>query len=70
MRDDAFLFPTADAFLAYYASMSIDALLDGPVDGSQRAALIDSMRRQVQAIIDAEGVFRMSKTAGCFVVTA
>ncbi|HRJ43776.1 MAG: methyltransferase domain-containing protein [Caldilineaceae bacterium] len=68
MRDDAFLFPTADAFLAYYASMRIDALMDGPADGSHRAPLIEIVRGKVQAIIDAESVFRMSKAVGCFVV--
>ncbi|MBI3958427.1 MAG: class I SAM-dependent methyltransferase [Chloroflexi bacterium] len=68
IRDDAFLFPTADAFLAYYASMRIDALMNGPADGSHRAALIEIVGRKVQAIIDAEGVFRMSKAVGCFVV--
>lgn len=68
-REDAFLFPTADAFLAYYASMRIDALMGGPADGSHRSGLIERVGRKVQAIIDAEGLFRMSKTAGCFVVT-
>lgn len=68
IRDDAFLFPTADAFLAYYASMRIDALMDGPADGSHRPALMQIVARKAQAIIDAEGILRMSKTAGCFVV--
>jgi len=72
-REDAFLFPTADSFLAYYASMRIDALMDGPTNlftgGNHRPALIEIVGRKVQAIIDAEGLFRMSKTAGCFVVT-
>lgn len=65
---DAFLFPTADTFLAYYASMRIDALMDGPGDGSHRSALLEIVARKAQAIIDAEGVLRMSKTSGCFVV--
>lgn len=68
IRDDAFLFPTADAFLAYYASMRIDALMDGPADGSHRLPLIEIVRRKAQAIIDAEGILRMSKAVGCFVV--
>ncbi len=68
IRNDAFLFPTADAFLAYYASMRIDALMDGRADGSQRAALIEIVGRKAQAIIAAEGVLRMSKAVGCFVV--
>ena len=68
MREDAFLFPTAEAFLAYYASMRIDALMDGPADGSHRPALAAIVQRKAQAIIDAEGVLRMSKAVGCFVV--
>ena len=68
IREDAFLFPSADAFLAYYASMRIDALMDGPADGSHRLPTIEIVRRKVQAIIDAEGVLRMSKAVGCFVV--
>lgn len=68
MREDAFLFPSAETFLAYYASMRIDALLGGPGDGSHRSALLEIVRRKAQAIIDAEGVLRMSKAAGCFEV--
>ncbi len=68
IREDAFLFPTADAFMAYYTSMRIDALMDGPRDGSHRQALAAIVRRKAQTIIDTEGVLRMSKSAGCFVV--
>jgi len=34
VREDAFLFPTADAALRYYASGAIDAIEDRPPDGT------------------------------------
>jgi ubiquinone/menaquinone biosynthesis C-methylase UbiE len=67
IREDAFLFPTSDAVLRYYASGAVDALDDAPADGSHRARLLELVGEQVEAIIARAGVFRVSKNTGCFV---
>ena len=69
VREDAFLFPTADAALRYYASGAIDAIEDRPPDGSHRASLLALVGERIQEIIRAEGVFRDPKDTGCFVAT-
>jgi ubiquinone/menaquinone biosynthesis C-methylase UbiE len=66
-RTDAFLFPNAPSALRYYASYGIDAIEDRPADGSHRAPLLREMGAAIEAIIGREGVFRVAKTAGCFV---
>ena len=70
VREDAFLFPTADAALRYYASGAIDALQDCPPDGSHRPHLLALVGNQIEEIIRSEGVFRDPKDTGCFVATA
>ena len=70
VREDAFLFPTADAALRYYASSAIDALQDLPADGSHRPQLLMLVGKEIEAIIRSEGVFRDPKDTGCFVATA
>lgn len=66
-RADALVFPDAASALRYYASGSIDGIEDRPADGSHREPLLRAMRAAIEAIIAREGVFRVSKTAGCFV---
>jgi len=69
MRDDAFLFPSTDVTLRYYASGMIDAIEDRPADNSHRDRLLRLVGDGVDAIISREGVFRDAKPVGCFVVT-
>jgi ubiquinone/menaquinone biosynthesis C-methylase UbiE len=66
-REDAFVFPAADPALRFYATYAIDAIEDRPADGSHREPLLREMRAAIEAIIARDGVFRVSKTAGCFV---
>lgn len=67
VRDDAFVFPDADAALRYYASGPIDAIDRPPVDGSHRARLLPLVGDQIAAIVAREGSFRVPKRLGCFV---
>jgi ubiquinone/menaquinone biosynthesis C-methylase UbiE len=70
VREDAFLFPTAEAALRYYGSGAIDALQDCPPDGSHRPRLLELVGKQIEEIIRSEGVFRDAKDSGCFVASA
>lgn len=70
VREDAFVFPTTEAALRYYASGAIDAVQDCPSDGSHRPRLLAAVGEQIERIIAAERVFRDPKEAGCFVATA
>ncbi len=67
VREDAFVFPDAASAVRYYGSYHVDAIEDRPSDGSHRPLLLERMRAAVQATIEREGVFRVPKTAGCFV---
>jgi SAM-dependent methyltransferase len=67
VREDAFLFPSVDAALAYYGSGMVDAIADPPGDGSHRPRLLELVGAEVEAIIAREGVFRVPKNTGCFV---
>ncbi len=66
---NAFVFPTAEAALAYYASGLVDAITEREADGSHREKLLPIMAARIQAIIEREGVFRVPKDAGCFVAS-
>ena len=66
---NAFVFPTAEAALAYYASGLVDAITEQEADGSHRGKLLPIMAARIQAIIEREGVFRVPKDAGCFVAS-
>jgi len=68
--ENAFVFPTAESALAYYASAGVDVIEDAPADASHRGPLLRATRERIQSVIDSEGVFRVSKTAGCFVASA
>ena len=67
VRDDAFVFPSTESALRYYASGMIDAIDNPPADGSHRVQLLRIVGEGVQAIVDREGVFRDPKNSGCFV---
>jgi ubiquinone/menaquinone biosynthesis C-methylase UbiE len=67
VREDAFVFPTTDAALRFYATSGVDAIENCPADGSHRARLMALVGEQIEAIIHREGVFRVPKNAGCFV---
>ncbi|HEY1294555.1 MAG TPA: class I SAM-dependent methyltransferase [Chloroflexota bacterium] len=69
IRDDAFVFPSTELTLRYYASGMIDAIENRPVDNGHREPLMRLVGEAVDAIIAREGVFRDPKPAGCFVVT-
>jgi ubiquinone/menaquinone biosynthesis C-methylase UbiE len=68
VRDDAFVFPSTEVTLRYYASGMIDAIADPPFDGSHRSRLLPLVAEQVESAISRDGVFRDPKPAGCFVV--
>jgi ubiquinone/menaquinone biosynthesis C-methylase UbiE len=67
VRTDAFVFPTTEVALRYYATGRVDAIEDPPVDASHRARLLQAVGEQIEAIISREGVFRVPKDVGCFV---
>jgi ubiquinone/menaquinone biosynthesis C-methylase UbiE len=67
MRNDAFVFPDAPAAVRYYASALLDHVEPRPADDSHRRELLQRIVPEIQKIIDAEGVFRVPKNAGCFV---
>ena len=66
---NAFVFPTAEAALAYYASGLVDGIAERDADGSHRGKLLPLMAARIEAIIEREGVFRVPKDAGCFVAS-
>lgn len=61
--EDAFLFRNEEPLLAYIASMWVDL---GTVD--QRAQFLARLGDEVRKIIAREGVFRVPKRSGCFVI--
>lgn len=61
--EDAFLFRTEEPLLAYIASMWVDL---GTAD--QRAQFLARLGSEVRKIIAREGVFRVPKRSGCFVI--
>ncbi|MFN8633310.1 MAG: methyltransferase domain-containing protein [Chloroflexota bacterium] len=66
---NAFLFPTVEPALRYYASGFVDSIEDRPEDGSHRAPMLQRMSELIQEIVDREGVFRVPKDAGAFPAT-
>ena len=68
-RKDAFVFPDAASAVRYYASGFIDAIQDRPADNSHRPKLAARMTDAIGRIVEAEGVFRVPKAAGCFIAT-
>jgi hypothetical protein len=66
---NAFLFPTADATLRFYASSRVDAVLERREDGAHRPPLLERVRAMIETVVAREGVFRLPKDASCFVAT-
>ena len=67
VKHDAFVFPTAQAALSWYASGNIDNLVERPADESHRPRLLALLEQRIDAIIAREGVFRVPKATGAFV---
>lgn len=67
VRRDAFLFPTAEGALRYYATSAVDGILERKDDDSHRAPLLSLVAERIEEVVARRGVFRVSKDAGCFV---
>ncbi len=67
IRSDAFLFPSVQAVLGYYASMMVDLIDSPPADNSHRPRLLAAMQRKIEPLLARDGIFRVPKAAGCFV---
>lgn len=66
---NAFVFPTAEAVLRFYASGRIDSVEERRADGSHRPPLLRRIATLLEEIIAREGVIRIPKDAGCFLAT-
>lgn len=66
---NAFVFPTTEAALAYYASGRVDSILGRSPDGGHRAPLIQRVGERIAEITAREGAFRVPKDAGYFLTT-
>ena len=67
VREDAFVFPNAEPFLAYYASYQVDEVAERSEDGVHRPPLLHRMRELVEGVIAREGRLEVPKVAGCFI---
>jgi SAM-dependent methyltransferase len=68
-QPNAFLVPTAESALRYYASGRIDAIRERQADGSHRPPLLQRMSELLEEVLAREGVIRVSKDAGSFLAT-
>lgn len=66
-QHDAFVFPSTETALAYYASGLIDLVDPRPADDSHKARLLTILGEQIDAVIAQKGVFRVYKGMGAFV---
>lgn len=66
---NAFVFPTAEAALRFYATGRVDAIQERRSDGGHRPKLLAAVGARIEAIIAREGVFRDPKDAGYFVAS-
>ena len=66
-QHDAFVFPSTESALAYYASGLIDLIDPRPADASHRFHLLAILGAQIDGIIAEKGVFRVYKGVGVFV---
>jgi SAM-dependent methyltransferase len=66
---NAFVFPSVDAVLRFYASGRIDSVEERQADGSHRPPLLRRMSELLEEILAREGVIRIPKDAGCFLAT-
>jgi ubiquinone/menaquinone biosynthesis C-methylase UbiE len=69
VQPNAFLFPTVESALRYYASSRIDAIKERDAEGSHRPALLARVSELMAETIAREGVLRVSKDAGSFLAT-
>ena len=67
MLEDALNFPSADPVMRYWHSFADDEARGDPAREALLPAFDEAMRRQIDAVIATEGVFRVAKTAGCFI---
>jgi len=68
---NAFVFPTTDSALAYYASGRVDSIMERSDDGSHRAPLIARVGDLIAEVMGREGgVFRVPKDDGYVLATA
>ena len=67
---NAFVFPTVEPALRYYASGRVDAIEERDAEGTHRPALLARMAALVGEIIAREGIFRVPKDAGSFLATS
>jgi SAM-dependent methyltransferase len=65
--EDALNFPSADPVMQYWHSFADDEVHGDPTREALLPAFDGAMRRQIDAVIATEGVFRVAKTAGCFI---
>jgi SAM-dependent methyltransferase len=65
--ENAFVFPTAEAVLRYYASGGVDVIRERSDDGRHQPRILAAMEARLRAIFAAEGVLREPKINGCFV---
>jgi len=70
VHPDAFVFPSAETAVRYYASGMIDTIANRPADNARREKLLPLVAEEIERVVKAEGVFRDPKDAGCFVVSA
>lgn len=66
---NAFVFPTAEVVLRFYASGRIDSVEERREDGSHRPPLLRRMAELLDEIVTREGVIRIPKDSGCFLAT-
>jgi hypothetical protein len=66
---NAFVFPTTEAALRYYASGRVDAIDERLADGSHRPPLLEKAGAMIDEIIRQEGSFRVPKDAGYFLAS-
>jgi SAM-dependent methyltransferase len=68
-QTNAFVFPTGESVLRYFASGWVDAVEERDAEGSHRPALLARMAELIEEVIAREGVFRVPKDAGSFLAT-
>ncbi|MCC7372662.1 MAG: class I SAM-dependent methyltransferase [Chloroflexi bacterium] len=66
---NAFIWPTVESALRYYASGRIDAIQRVADETGHRELLLERMRELIGEIVAREGVFRVPKDAGYFLAT-
>lgn len=66
---NAFVWPTVEPALRYYASGRVDAIQRTPADTGHREPLLRRMEQLISEIIAREGVFLVRKDAGYFLAT-